>query len=199
MRHLLEQINALEEELQAEMGKQQEKLVYQIRGKKIEFERAVRARHRQLKVGLVRWMLTVRPLNLLTAPVIYGMVIPLLVFDVLIMFYQITCFPVYRIPRVRRAEYFSYDHRHLAYLNIIEKFNCLYCSYANGLMAYSSEVVARTEQYFCPIKHAHKLKGRHLRSQAFLEYGDATDIQERFENLRVALQTDGEAKPGSKE
>lgn len=158
MRHLLEQINVLEEEMQAELSRQQEKLVYQIKGKKIEFERAVRERHRQLKVGLLRWMLRVRPLNLLTAPIIYGMAVPLLVFDFLIMLYQLTCFPIYRIPKVNRGDYFSYDHRHLAYLNIIEKFNCLYCSYANGQMAYSSEVVAHTEQYFCLIKHAQKLK-----------------------------------------
>jgi hypothetical protein len=187
VRQLLEQIKVLEEEIGDELSKQREKLVYQIKGGKIEFERVIRERHKQLRQGLFSWLLTVRPMNLLTAPVIYGMIVPLLIFELCITFYQLTCFPIYRIPLVRRSDYFAYDHRHLAYLNIIEKFNCIYCSYANGLLAYATEVVARTEQYFCPIKHARKLKGLHMRSQSFLEYGEAAKIQQKLEELRQAL------------
>lgn len=187
IQHILNQINELEAEMQAELNQQKEKLLYQIQGKRIEFEKAIRAKHRQMKTGLIRWFLTVRPLNYLTAPVIYGMAVPMLIFDVCIMFYQLTCFPIYRIPQVKRSDYFSYDHRHLAYLNMIEKFHCLYCSYANGLMAFASEVVGRTEQYFCPIKHAHRLHATHRRAQYFLEYGDAEELHRKFEELRNAL------------
>jgi hypothetical protein len=37
------------------------------------------------------------------------------------------------------------------------------------------ENVARTEQYFCPIKHARKVLGTHRRYANFLDYGDADD------------------------
>ena len=36
--------------------------------------------------------------------------------------------------------------------------NCIYRSYANGLCSYVTEVAARTEQHWCPIKHARRLR-----------------------------------------
>ncbi|MDE2512291.1 MAG: hypothetical protein KGL74_14295 [Elusimicrobia bacterium] len=45
------------------------------------------------------------------------------------------------------------------YLNWIELFNCDYCSYAGGLIAFAREVSSRAEQYFCPIKHASRCAG----------------------------------------
>jgi len=36
------------------------------------------------------------------------------------------------------------------YLNIMEKVNCLYCGYLNGLTAYAQEIGGRREQYWCP-------------------------------------------------
>ena len=56
------------------------------------------------------------------------------------MAYQAICFPVYKIPKVRRRDYLVFDRHHLAYLNIIEKINCAYCSYANGAIAFMREV-----------------------------------------------------------
>jgi len=111
------------------------------------------------------------------------------------MFYQATCFPIYGISRVRRSDYIVFDRRHLAYLNFIEKFDCLYCSYGNGLMAYATEIFARTEQYFCPIKHAQKVLGKHARYKYFLDYGDATDLHKKFEEIRVALINENDNSP----
>jgi hypothetical protein len=59
---------------------------------------------------------------------------------------QWVCFPIYGISRVQRHRYFAIDRHKLAYLNVIEKANCVYCSYANGLIGYVREVTARTEQ-----------------------------------------------------
>lgn len=187
IRHILDQINALEDEIQSELNEQRSKLFYQIHGKRIEFERSIRERHHSLKVGIFHWFMTVRPQNYLTAPVIYGMVVPMIIFDFFMMFYQLTCFPIYGISRVKRSDYISFDHRHLAYLNFIEKFDCLYCGYGNGLMAYATEIFARTEQYFCPIKHAQKILGKHARYQYFLDYGDAEELHKRLEEIRVSL------------
>ena len=63
------------------------------------------------------------------------------------------------------------DRRKLAYLNSIEKFNCVYCEYVNGLIAYVQEIAGRTEQYWCPIKHAMRVKSMHSRYRHFLDYG----------------------------
>ena len=55
------------------------------------------------------------------------------------------------------------------------------------MIAYVSEVIARTEQYFCPIKHARKILGTHSRYARFLEYGDAENYEEKLEEYRQAL------------
>ena len=39
------------------------------------------------------------------------------------------------IPKVRRADYLVFDREDLPYLNLMEKFNCFYCSYGNGVAA----------------------------------------------------------------
>jgi len=184
---LVEQITALEAELDALLEQQQSRLRYQIEGKRVVFEQAIREAHQHVKMGVFRWFLTVRPQNYLTMPLIYGAAIPLLFFDFSITLYQWLCFPVYRIARVSRADYIVYDHQLLSYLNVIEKFHCLYCSYAVGLLAYGQEIVARTEQYFCPIKHARKVRGAHARYEKFLDYGDEQDFHERLEAFRAQL------------
>lgn len=187
VRQIVEQIVALEEELDAAIEEHEQRLRYQIEGRRVVFEQAVRDAHRRVKLGIFRWFLTVRPQNYLTMPIIYGAAIPLALFDLCISLYQTICFPVYRIARVRRADYIVYDHQHLAYLNIIEKAHCLYCSYAVGLLAYAGEIIARTEQYFCPIKHARKMRAAHARYERFLEYGEADDFHGKLEAFRAEL------------
>jgi hypothetical protein len=63
----------------------------------------------------------------------------------------------------------------------------MYCSYAVGLLAYANEIIARTEQYFCPIKHAGKILGTHARYEHFLEYGEADNYHGKLEALREEL------------
>ena len=184
---LLAQMAALEDELRTAVHEQESRMFFQIKGKRVEFERSVKAAHQQLKKSFFRWLVTDRPQNLLTGPIIYAMVLPLAMVDLCVSFYQWACFPIYGITKVRRSDYIVFDRRHLGYLNFIEKFHCTYCEYANGLMGYLREILARTEQYFCPIKHAHKILGTHGRYQRFLDYGDAADYEARLEAYRVAL------------
>lgn len=184
---ILDQISALEDELKIAVDEHQASLRYQIEGKRITFERAVREVHLKVRMGVFNWFLNVRPQNYLTAPVIYGMIVPMVIFDLSISIYQLLCFPIYGIARVRRTSYILFDHQHLAYLNIIEKFDCLYCSYAVGLLAYAQEITARTEQYFCPIKHARKILSAHARYANFLNYGEADDFHIKLEEYRSAL------------
>ncbi len=187
IRELLAQISILEDELRTALHEREQHVAYEIRGKRVEFEQSVQEAHRRLQTSLLYWVVKDRPLNLLTGPLIYGMIVPLLLLDLCVSSYQWLCFPVYGIGRVRRAGYFIYDRQNLGYLNFIERFHCRYCSYANGLLAYATEIVARTEQYFCPIKHARRVLGLHARHARFLEYGDATDYPARLEAFRRAL------------
>lgn len=187
IRLILNKISALEDELRREMHEQESRLRYRIEGKRIEFERSIREAHQQLKVGVFRWLLTIRPRNLLTIPIIYSMIVPLVVFDLCVTFYQMICFPIFGIRRVRHSDYIAIDHQHLAYLNIIEKFHCIYCSYANGMIAYAREITARTEQYFCPIKHAQKVLGTHARYGRYLDYGEADGFHDKLEEFRAEL------------
>ena len=189
---LLAQMAALEAELRSAVHDQESRMFFQIKGRRVEFERTVRDAHRKLKKNFFRWLVTDRPQNLITGPIIYGMALPLLMLDLCVSFYQWVCFPVYGIAKVRRSDYIVFDRRHLAYLNAIEKFHCTYCEYGNGLVSYLAEILARTEEYFCPIKHAHKVLGTHKRYNRFLNYGDAENYEARLEEFRVAL---GKVKP----
>ena len=187
IQQLLNQITGLEDELRTELREQQSSIFFQIKGKRVEFEQSIRQTHYQLKQNFFRWLVTNRPQNLITGPIIYSLIIPLLVTDVFITFYQITCFPIYGIKKVRRADYIIFDRQHLQYLNFIEKFHCTYCAYGSGMIAYISEIVARTEQYFCPIKHARKILGTHARYAQFLDFGAADNYEAKLEEYRVAL------------
>ncbi len=184
---ILAQMAALENELRSAVRDQESKMFFQIRGKRVEFESSVKAAHRKLKMNFFRWLVTNRPQNLITGPIIYAMILPLMMLDLCVTFYQWTCFPIYGVTRVRRSDYMVFDRHQLGYLNFIEKFHCTYCEYGNGLMGYMAEILARTEEYFCPIKHAHKILGTHARYNRFLDYGDAADYEARLEAYRVAL------------
>ena len=110
---------------------------------------------------------------------IYSLIVPIALVDIWVMAYQAICFPVYKIPKVRRRDYLVFDRHHLAYLNIIEKINCAYCSYANGAIAFVREVASRTEVYWCPIKHARRMLGPHPHYQGFADFGDAEGFREK--------------------
>ncbi len=187
IRQLMARITALEDELRQAVIEQEASVLFKIKGKKVEFEQSIVEGHRRLKNGFFHWLVTDRPQNLMTGPIIYSMIVPLAMLDLCVSFYQATCFPIYRIARVRRGGYFVFDRQQLEYLNFIEKFHCTYCAYGNGLIAYAGEIVARTEEYFCPVKHARKVLGSHPRYAQFLEYGDAADFAARLEKFRVGL------------
>lgn len=194
IRDLLDQIAALEDDLRATVREQEAQALFQIRGKRIEFEASVRETHRRLKNGFFHWLVTNRPLNLITGPIIYSMIIPLLILDLFVSFYQATCFPIYKITKLRRADYIVFDRQKLEYLNWIEKFHCTYCAYGSGLVAYVSAIIGKTEEYFCPIKHARSVLGTHQRYRRFLAYGDAADYEAKLEQFRLGLDEKAQAE-----
>jgi hypothetical protein len=187
---LIDRIRSLEGELDAELAKRGAELRIGLEHGRIAFEEELLRRHRELRRKLMPYVFGARPLVALVSPVIYAGIVPLLLLDLFVSIYQAVCFPVYGIAKVKRADYFVFDRHHLAYLNALEKLNCAYCSYANGLIAYAREIVARTEQYWCPIKHARRVIGTHARYALFDDYGDAENYQTRLAELRKALAKD---------
>lgn len=177
---LLARIRALQDEVEDEYRKARDDFDL----KRAQLAEEFLRQQRRYKVGLLGFLGRTRPLVALTAPLIYAGWIPFLLMDLFVTLYQAVCFPVYRIPRVRRADYLVFDRAELPYLNAIEKFNCFYCSYGNGIAAYTREVAARTEQYWCPIKHARRIQAAHGRYPGFFEYGDAEAFRRGLERLR---------------
>jgi len=195
---ILESIRALEQELEEEFAKARAGLRFGLEHGRARFEAEVIRRHQALKTGLARYLARANPLVILTAPVIYSMIVPFVILDLWVSFYQAICFRVYRIPQVRRSRYVVFDRSALAYLNLIEKFNCAYCSYGNGVVAYAREIASRTEQYWCPIKHARRVLGAHDRYRGFADYGDGDGYAEALKQARARVRATPDDGPDPK-
>ncbi|WP_095588629.1 hypothetical protein [Actibacterium ureilyticum] len=181
------QIRELQNAFQQEVDERRAQFRYRVEKRRVVFEAEMRKAHREAREGWLSFLSRARPMVILTAPLIYGLIIPFALLDLFVSVYHAVCFRVYGIPRVRRADYIAIDRQHLAYLNGLQKLNCIYCGYCNGLIAYVREVASRTEQYWCPIKHARRLTATHARYDGFVDYGDATGFRARMLSIRDDL------------
>jgi len=188
---LLQRIREIQDEIEEDIRRRGERFRYQVRNGRVEFEEGIRARHRALRVRLFTFLRRTRPLVLLTAPVIYAMIVPFALMDLFVTIYQRVCFPVYGIERVRRADFIRIDRHHLAYLNAVQKLNCVYCGYANGLIGYVQEIAGRTEAYWCPIKHAARIGAHHAYYAQFVDYGDGEGFAAGLEQSRRGITRPG--------
>ena len=111
---------------------------------------------------------------------------PIVLLDLTLMLYQEVSCRLTGIPRVRRRDHLTFDRAKLPYLTRMQRVNCFYCSYANGVSSYFREILARTEQYWCPIKHQQEPRAPHSRYSRFLDYGD----ERGFEHHRDAIASD---------
>jgi len=173
---MIDRIRALEDEINQTIDKKRQQFNYQVQQKRVRFEQAAKTHHRQLKTGIFRYLIASGFLSVLFAPVVYMLIFPLVILDVFVTIYQFVCFPIYGIEPVKRAHFIAIDRHQLGYLNLIQKFNCIYCGYANGLLAYAREIAGRSEEHWCPIKHARRIKGQHRGYWSFAEFGDADGL-----------------------
>ncbi|MGD8208070.1 MAG: hypothetical protein PVH47_08330 [Thiohalocapsa sp.] len=201
---ILARLHAAQTELNAEIDRllaaNRERFRYTLERGRVVFDQGVHYLQRQRRTGVWHYLRTAPLGYLLSAPLIYSLILPLALLDAWITLYQHVCFRVYRIPRVRRRDYFVIDRHRLGYLNAIEQLNCAYCGYANQLLEYSREVAARTEQFWCPIKHARRTPDPHVRSRRFIDYGDADAYPPGLRARRDALRDDSgdaENSPGT--
>lgn len=122
------------------------------------------------QIGLIALIKRSRPINLITGPIIYGMIFPIIFLDFCISFYQWSCFPIYGIQKLSRNDFIIFDRQELRYLDWISKFHCTYCAYGVGVITFSSQVINVTEAYFCPIKHHSKTVDKNNKKFKFLEF-----------------------------
>jgi hypothetical protein len=193
IRDILARITELEDELREAIAERQVEFRYRVEGTRIRFEDGIREAHRQLRIGLLPWLRRARLRNVATAPIIYSLAVPLALLDLALSIYQWLCFPIYGIACVRRGRFVVIDRHQLRYLNSIERLNCIYCGYGNGVLAYAREIAARTEQYWCPIKHARQVLDPHRRYARFADFGDAEAYRETVTRLRAELAAERSA------
>jgi len=130
---------------------------------------------------------------IISAPFIYAMLVPLVLFDVCLEIYHHVCFPLYGIAVVPRSRYVRIDRQRLKYLSGASKINCMYCGYANGLVHYASVIAAMTELYWCPIQHKagedYSAPRYHHR---FAKYNDVQALNDMLQTERTDPQMIGE-------
>ena len=123
-------------------------------------------------------------LHLLSAPFLWLPLPFIIALDLVCALYQLICFPIYKIDRVKRSEYILiFDRNKLAYLNGLEKLGCMYCGYANGVPRYMKEIAGRTEKYWCGIMHEGRPGFKPQEDQAvqhFSRFGDEEGFQEKY-------------------
>jgi hypothetical protein len=185
---LLDHVRELEREMVGAARKKEAEFCYKAHAGSVLFTAAAKERHGQFRLGIPSYILHSRFLVLVSSPIIWICLIPIVLADLVGSFFQAVCFPIYGIPKVPRGDYLAFDRHHLGYLNFFEKVNCEYCAYVNGILAYFTEIAARTEQHWCPIKHAGCVKCTHSRYKKFIEYGDAEKYRKKFEEIRSSYQ-----------
>lgn len=119
--------------------------------------------------------------HILSFPFAWAMVIPFIFLDIMLYIYQQVVFYLYDLDYIKRSKYIKIDRHKLSYLDPIEKVNCAYCGYSNGLMAYASAIVAQTELYWCGIKHEKDpefIEPSH--HSKFLEYNDKKSFIDKY-------------------
>jgi hypothetical protein len=173
---LFRAMRILEENLIKEIDQEEQKLSHDLL-----------AAQKKFKENLLVYFARTPLLHLLTAPIIYAGIIPAFILEFFLFIYQMINFRVYKIAPVLRKDYFAFDRASLEFLNIVEKINCFYCSYFSGLLGYTTEIIGRTEQFWCPIRHARKLRFHHAHYIKFLPYGDGARYREELPKLRADL------------
>ncbi len=195
---LVRRLVRLEDELERKLEAQRSELQYRMEKKRAVFEESVLRRHRAIRTGLLTFLRHSPLATLIVAPAVYGLILPLVLLDLSVYVFQLFCFTAWGMERVRRSDHVIVDRHRLAYLNGIEKLNCAYCGYANGVIAYAREAASRSEQYWCPIKHALRVRTPHQRYRRFVNYGDAEGFRARLDALRREVRKKpaaGKAEP----
>ena len=185
---LVERLDELENEFEERLGEQRDLQDYTVEDGRATFTTETIAEQQLTKTSLLTYLKNARIIAMLSAPVVYALLVPFVLLDASVTLYMLICFWAWQIHYVKRSDYIVIDRHYLPYLNPIQKVHCIYCGYINGLVAYVREVTAQTEKFWCPIKHAARVADSHNHYRSFMEYGDAEDHRDRLEQFRDTLR-----------
>jgi hypothetical protein len=183
IKKILEKMDSLNESLQEEYKHMSEKYGFSIEKRRVIFLQKFKQRNKSFRIPTWEYVIPQNVRHILSMPFIYIMIIPVGTLDLFLVLYNHTALPLYRIPSVKREDHFIYDRQFLDYLNLIQKANCIYCSYVNGLFSFATEIGAQTERYWCPLKAAHKPKHNHSLYKYFADYGNPEEWKEKFNKV----------------
>ena len=128
---ILQEIQQKKDELFLEYEKLKGKYDFSVIKGKITFSEKAKIFQRSKKIPLLQYLVPKTFRHILSMPFIYGMIIPAVFLDICLWIYQQTAIRLYGIPLVKRSDYIQFDRKFLSYLNLMQKINCLYCSYVN--------------------------------------------------------------------
>jgi hypothetical protein len=126
---LVDRIHNAEQHLKCEAKDQPRRWQGRVRRGHVWFDKELRETHLRIRQSIPAYVLEGDLLSLLSAPIIYSLLLPFVLLDLWVTLYESICFPIYGMSRVPRHRYFAIGRHKLAYLNGIEKVNCTFCSY----------------------------------------------------------------------
>ncbi len=120
------------------------------------------------------------PKRLILILTIYPIVLFFLFTDFLIWWYQTIYFGILDIPKLPRHKYIIMGRYKLPGLSRMQRLNCGYCEYANGVIQWLKAVANQTEIYSCAIKYATPLPGQEYQA-GFYDQNDIIHHYGRFD------------------
>jgi len=192
IKRIIEKIDSLNDSLRIEYTRLAEKYGFFVRKRTVVFIEKFNERNKTFRIPAWKYVVPKNIRHVMSLPFIYVIIVPSIILDLFISLYNITALPLYHIPKVKRKDHFIYDRQFLSYLNVIQKVNCMYCSYVNGLFSYAREIAARTERYWCPVKAAHRPKTYHSWYKDFADYGNPEEWNRKFNNPEAFCKKDQE-------
>lgn len=179
LQELLQKKKSPEHESGAESQENAADLLYKRHGRKVLFADEVKASQASCAVPVMPLLREAALCNLLSAPLTWFCLLPLALLGQVVSCCRALCLPIYGILQVRRGVRIIMNRSRINSLNSREKINCACCSCLIGGIAFLQEVAGRTEQYWCPIKHARRIGSRHNRYAKLFEYGDAEGCRQQ--------------------
>ena len=102
MDRIVERLRHAEDDLRRDVEAQQQRWHYTVHRRRVRFDHELRDAHRRLKLGIAAYIRHGSVFSLLTAPLIYSLLLPLALLDLWVTLYQWICLPIYGVARVSR-------------------------------------------------------------------------------------------------
>jgi len=100
---LIDQFNQIKKNLEMDVESKRKQFDYQFNKKRIIFEKVLLKAHKKLKTGSLRYLFNANLLTIITAPLIYMLIVPLLLLDLFVSLYQAICFPIYKVKKLKEV------------------------------------------------------------------------------------------------